>query len=624
MGLPRLKRHLPAACRAPVAFAGCVAFAALTWSPASRAQERPSVDLRSFRPSVDPRAQLVLEPVTTPTAWSFNAGAWLAYANQPVRVTDRTTGVTYRPVEHQLALDLTAGVGLGARSFFGVSLPMALYQTGAAPLPGQTSTTGVAPSTAIGDVALHGKATLVANDQGGFGVGALAVVTLPTGSRASFLGEGSVTASARVLVDYDLLVAGVQASVGYKLRGEDRPLLAPTFNGTTLGGEIPWTFGIRLRPGILKKMVDVDGDHRQTWEIAVRGALPAGPVGPFGTGDPGSASLSPVLLALSDRVELGHFRDSFVLAGVDIGLNTAIGVPNVRGVVAFGWAPRNHDADHDGVPDDLDQCPEIPEDRDGFEDSDGCPDIDNDEDGVTDDEDACPRVAGEPSEDKKTNGCPGAGGAASGPSAALPSAAPEAARVDRDGDGVLDAADACPDTAGDASSVPALNGCPNPDRDGDTFENGVDACPDKAEVFNGVDDNDGCPDPGGKALVVLDVTGAAPSVKLAQSLVFVGPPDGPSVDKASLVMLRALAVELGKYPNVTLAIGARPDAGAGASKSDVAQSRALARAFAVVRELALYSHRDGVAETVAWDAVRAQPFAALGIGFLVLGAGPAK
>src|SRR3569623_412192 len=42
------------------------------------------------------------------------------------------------------------------------------------------------------------------------------------------------------------------------------------------------------------------------------------------------------------------------------------------------------DTDHDGIPDRLDKCPEQPEDKDGFEDADGCPELDNDLDGVPD------------------------------------------------------------------------------------------------------------------------------------------------------------------------------------------------------------------------------------------------
>lgn len=51
--------------------------------------------------------------------------------------------------------------------------------------------------------------------------------------------------------------------------------------------------------------------------------------------------------------------------------------------------PENLDHDADGVPDDRDQCPDRAEDRDGFEDDDGCPDIDDDRDEVLDIADKC-------------------------------------------------------------------------------------------------------------------------------------------------------------------------------------------------------------------------------------------
>jgi len=52
--------------------------------------------------------------------------------------------------------------------------------------------------------------------------------------------------------------------------------------------------------------------------------------------------------------------------------------------------------------DNVDQCPDDPEDKDGFEDEDGCPDFDNDQDGIPDVEDKCPNVPG-PADNQ---GCP--------------------------------------------------------------------------------------------------------------------------------------------------------------------------------------------------------------------------
>lgn len=60
-----------------------------------------------------------------------------------------------------------------------------------------------------------------------------------------------------------------------------------------------------------------------------------------------------------------------------------------------------NDRDNDGVADEVDRCPDDPEDCDGFEDADGCPDEDNDHDGVPDYCDSCPNLAV-----RTANGCP--------------------------------------------------------------------------------------------------------------------------------------------------------------------------------------------------------------------------
>jgi outer membrane protein OmpA-like peptidoglycan-associated protein len=68
--------------------------------------------------------------------------------------------------------------------------------------------------------------------------------------------------------------------------------------------------------------------------------------------------------------------------------------------------PKPSDRDNDGIPDDQDKCPDVPEDKDGIDDYDGCPEDDFDKDGILDVSDACPREPGDPSPDPKANGCP--------------------------------------------------------------------------------------------------------------------------------------------------------------------------------------------------------------------------
>ncbi len=106
------------------------------------------------------------------------------------------------------------------------------------------------------------------------------------------------------------------------------------------------------------------------------------------------------------------------------------------------WQILAGDPDGDGIRGEADGCPDRPEDFDGFEDGDGCPDVDNDLDGVPDRVDLAPNL-------------------------------PE------DFDGFEDS-----------------DGRPDLDNDNDGIADVDDLCPDRAEDFDGFEDGDGCPDRG--------------------------------------------------------------------------------------------------------------------------------
>jgi outer membrane protein OmpA-like peptidoglycan-associated protein len=112
---------------------------------------------------------------------------------------------------------------------------------------------------------------------------------------------------------------------------------------------------------------------------------------------------------------------------------------------------------------------------------------DRDGDGIWDEDDKCPDVFGI----ARLEGCPEE--IAPPPPIKPPPPPPP----DKDGDGILDADDACPDIAGVKDPDPKKNGCP-PDKDGDKIWDADDACPDVPGVpsadkrFNGcVPDIDG-------------------------------------------------------------------------------------------------------------------------------------
>jgi outer membrane protein OmpA-like peptidoglycan-associated protein len=149
--------------------------------------------------------------------------------------------------------------------------------------------------------------------------------------------------------------------------------------------------------------------------------------------------------------------------------------PKWRAFIQVGWngVVSERDRDHDGIIDRYDQCPDVPEDIDGFQDDDGCPDYDNDKDGIPDSLDKCPNKAEDKDGFQDEDGCPD---------------------YDNDKDGIPDSLDKCPNFREDYDGFEDKDGCPDYDNDRDGVPDSVDHCPDVPEDIDGFQDNDGCPD----------------------------------------------------------------------------------------------------------------------------------
>jgi len=193
------------------------------------------------------------------------------------------------------------------------------------------------------------------------------------------------------------------------------------------------------------------------------------------------------------------FTEDYYPASSDLGYTFAVSRQ-------FGLGGR--DKDHDGIPDRRDRCRDEAEDMDGFEDDDGCPDLDNDGDGVPDSEDLAPNVPedmdgyfdydGIPEPDNDGDGIPD--GADQCPDEAEDfdgykdhDGCPEEF-VDTDLDGIADEDDLCPTSPEDIDGFQDDDGCPDPDNDLDGIPDSEDQCPDEAEDYDGDQDGDGCPD----------------------------------------------------------------------------------------------------------------------------------
>jgi hypothetical protein len=599
----------------------------------------PSLDLRNFHPPVDPGGFLYIEPTKTPGGGEWNFGAYASYALSPIVLRRPDDHVLARVISHQVSLDYYGNVGIGKTWAVGVDIPTVVYQAGNDAqnlLPGSESI----PHAAVGGIAVDLKKTFISTaDLGGFGLAGLGTLYVPTDAR-SYVSDHAVRGELRALAELDLLAIALRTTAGFRMRAEEETFVGNRSDTYRFGHDIPWGVGVTFRPQTLG--LDRAGHWR--WTAEAHGAIATTP-------SFASAAQSPSAFGLSARYTAG---DVSALVGAEVPLDGAIGNPVVRPVLAFGWAPRFEDADGDGIEDDKDQCPELAEDKDGFEDQDGCPDFDNDDDGVSDDADKCPKEKedtddfqdddGCPDPDNDGDGvldtadaCPNEPGPKDGPRPGCKDPDPDKDGIigaadkcpaepedkdgfqdedgcpdpDNDGDGVADEADQCPLEAGEPSSNPAMNGCPVLDHDGDTFDDAADRCPTEAEDFDGVEDDDGCPDAKeGKALVTVA------EVKGERVLNLRVPPRivKDDVAKESMPTLRALGALLNQHEDWIVAVGARA-----AGHSAEAEQTALNHSFAVVLTLRWLTHRDGAAESVAWGAVRDLPGAAAsGIGILLL------
>ncbi len=82
--------------------------------------------------------------------------------------------------------------------------------------------------------------------------------------------------------------------------------------------------------------------------------------------------------------------------------------------------------------------------------------------------------------------------------------------TDKDGDGIPNLVDKCPEIPEDFDEFEDLDGCPEDDNDKDGLLDTVDECPDQAEDKDDFEDDDGCPDPDNDKDTILDVDDQCP------------------------------------------------------------------------------------------------------------------
>jgi outer membrane protein OmpA-like peptidoglycan-associated protein len=487
-----------------------IACGALTASLESRAEEQlvksgQGMDARLFRPAVDTKGHFTVDGTPVLPHLSLSLSLMLDFGfNQWVAVEQTEANVdAYRNTQFDryITTQLAFNLGLFDRFVVGLNVPL-IIPAGhmyTCDDPDSNGHCALSSKGEFGDLGVHAKLHITRANLHLIGVGLVLQYQAPTGDERLLTGDpGGGALTTKLIIDVEptswyraALNVGAHIPFGaakesYLNAGAGALALAPGAPAQMLLFE----YGPLLTAGL--------GQSFQLWPDLMDFVFEAY-VSQLATGFGRAGYTS---LEANAGFKIFVEENSYLMFGYGHGIplgstDSGYGFQSVehRAFLGFAFEPSMPDRDGDGVPNAEDGCPDDKEDRDSFEDSDGCPDPDNDKDGILDEADGCPLV-------------------------------PEDMDKDRDDDG-------CPEDPLD----------PEGDNDKDRIINVKDKCPEKPETYNGRDDEDGCPDEGD--VVVTDGV-----IKTLKKVYFEYNSD--KIKKESYEILDAVASTIKAYPQLDL------------------------------------------------------------------------
>ncbi len=443
-----------------------------------------------YSPAPGPRNFLSTRGARTDGEMAWSAGLSLNYGYTPIKVDSCVSDTpgsctggsemrTLKVIESFAQADVMGTFTPTPRVQIGLRLPVAFSKGN-----GIDEFAQARPVSKVGmpDPELEAKFRIYGEVKAPVVAGVAIYGTAPTGNataKRAYMGDSTPTGGIRAIFDGQAGPLSFGLNVGGALRGQGR------LDQTKVGSELRYSGAVGFQPSpILRVMVDAFGNTRFS-----------SAAGENGLEVDGAVQLMPIASPLS------------FLVGGGVGALQGLGTPEGRVLLAANYSFEHRDRDNDGIDDSKDQCPTEAEDRDGYEDADGCPDPDNDLDTIPDASDKCPNQAEDMDGFEDTDGCPDLDNDKDG----IPDTAdrcpnePETKngfddtdgcpdQADRDRDGVPDDKDKCPDDAEDTDGFEDTDGCPDPDNDKDGIPDDQDECVDEPENFNHFEDEDGCPD----------------------------------------------------------------------------------------------------------------------------------
>lgn len=357
--------------------ASALPLASLLVASAAHAQAEREIDAERFKPAVTHDGWVNAEGsgVRDP-ADPWELGLFLNYSGNSLVVVNGANDLQQSFIAGRLGFDVVASVSLAEPFSIGIGLPFFIAQHG-----------DLDPSFAgLGDLRVVPKLRIL-DDRELFGLALAVELRAPTH-------VGAFSGGSRMIVGWPKLILDHRWANGLRVGGNAGVLIregtdfynieaASEFTGATAVG---YRFG--GLDGIFELGAEVNGAiglvAQDTEELPLEGFL-------YGKINP------------SDEWEISF--------GPGFGLVSGYGIPVARGFAGVRWTPTSHDQDHDGVTDEKDQCKDVPEDRDGDRDTDGCPEeeADDDRDGIPNSEDDCPNAKETINGFQDEDGCPDPG-----------------------------------------------------------------------------------------------------------------------------------------------------------------------------------------------------------------------
>jgi len=322
--------------------------AALLAPGAAQAQEAAqSLNAQNFVPALDGQRFLALDDTRVVPGFGLGGGVIFNYANDPF---------VYRYDDESVAeYPILETVGTADAVLF-ANMPEKIPVRLGAVLPLHLVSSGyrVDGARLLGDMRFKAAVEIIERGDQGFGLGVDGQMTVPTGNEETWLGDAKATFGGGATASIAAGPAVALARMGFETNSGQ--ILDDVVWGNRLNWGVGGSFALAEE---LFLSAEVLGDHILASADA-----------------PGSSPVEAVA-----ALHLLPWESLVVHAGGGMGLSSGIGAPDWRVIGGVTWNPgadglsiTGPDRDGDGVIDSEDLCPDQPEDRNGVNDDDGCPD----------------------------------------------------------------------------------------------------------------------------------------------------------------------------------------------------------------------------------------------------------